>query len=59
MKTEFPQQTVKGAEATYQKFWPKILRPYSFYSNLYLPFVRSCCENIFKIVSIISEKIGK
>ena len=55
MKTEFPQQTVKGAEATY----PKILRPYSFYSNLYLTFVRSCCENIFKIVSIISEKIGK
>ena len=30
-----------------------------FYINLYLTFLRSCCENIFKIVFIVSEKIGK
>ena len=50
----------KGAEAT----WPKILAKNSitlffFYSNFYLTFQRSCCENIFKIVCIVSEKIGK
>ena len=42
-----------------KKFWPKILTPYFFYSNLYLHFLRPCCENIFKIVCIVSEKIGK
>ena len=42
-----------------QKFWPKILTPYFFYSNLYLHFLRPCCENIFKFVCIVSEKIGK
>ena len=30
--------------------------PYFFYSNLYLHFLRPCCENIFKIVYIVSEK---
>ena len=30
-----------------------------FYSNLYLNFLRPCCENIFKIVCIVSEKIWK
>ena len=30
-----------------------------FYSNLYLTFLRSSCENIFKVVCIVSEKIGK
>ena len=39
-----------------QKFWPKILTPYLFYSNLYLHFLRPCRE---KIVCIVSEKIGK
>ena len=43
----------------FQKIWPKILTPYFFYSNLYLTFLRSSCENIFKIVCIVSEKIGK
>ena len=42
-----------------QKFWPKILTLYFFHSDLYLTFLRSCCENIFKIVCIVSEKIGK
>ena len=42
-----------------QKFWPKILTLYFIYSNLYLTILRSCCENIFKIVSIVSEKMGK
>ena len=42
-----------------QKFWPKILTPYFFHSNLYLHFLRPPCENIFKIVCIVSEKIGK
>ena len=42
-----------------QKFWPKILTPYFFYSNLNLHFLRLCCENIFKFVCIVSEKIGK
>ena len=42
-----------------QNFWPKILTPYFFYSNLSLTFLRSCCENIFKIVCIVSEKIEK
>ena len=39
-----------------QNFWPKILTPYFFYSKLNLTFLRSCCENIFKIVSIVSGK---
>ena len=42
-----------------QKFWPKILTPYFFYSNLYLHYLRPCCENIFKIVCTVSEKIEK
>ena len=42
-----------------QKFSPKILTLYFIYSNLYLTILRSCCENIFKIVCIVSEKIGK
>ena len=42
-----------------QKFWPKIVIQYIFYSNFYLHFLRSCCVNIFKIVGIVSEKIGK
>ena len=48
-------KNIKGAEATK----PKILKPYFFYSNFYLIFLRSCCENIIKIVCIISEKTGK
>ena len=47
-----------------KKFWPKILTPYFFIyffflQYLYLHFLRSCCENIFKILCIVSEKIGK
>ena len=42
-----------------QKPCPKILTLYFFHSDLYLTFLRSCCENIFKIVCIVSEKIGK
>ena len=42
-----------------QIFWPKIPTLYFFYSNLYQTFLRSFCKNIFKIVCIVSEKIGK
>ena len=49
---------LKALKQPCQKFWPKILTPYFFYSNLYLTFLRSCCEKIFKIVCIVSEKIG-
>ena len=52
-------QYLKALKHSSQKFWPKILTPYFFYSNLYLIFLRSCCENIFKIVCIVSEKIEK
>ena len=50
---------LKALKRPRQKFWPKILVPYFLYSNLYLTFLRSCCGNIFKIVCIVSEKIGK
>ena len=51
---------VKGAEATLaKKFWPKNLTPYFFGSNRYLQCIRACCENFFKIVCVVSEKIGK
>ena len=47
---------LKALRQPRQKFWPNTL---FFYSNLYLTFLRSCCENIFDIVCIVSEKIGK
>ena len=50
---------LKARKQPSQIFWPEILTPYLFYSNLYLTFLGSCCENIFKIVCIVSEKIGK
>ena len=49
------ERVIKQAETT----WLKPLTPYILYSNLYLHFLRSHCENIFKIVCIVSEKIGK
>ena len=42
----------KGAEATKTK-------AYFFYSNLYIHVLWSCCEDIFKFVYIVAEKIGK
>ena len=48
---------LKALKQPSQKFWPKILRPYFFYSNLYLHFLRPCCENIFKIVCIVQRKL--
>ena len=36
----------------------KILTPYFFHSNLYLYFLTPCCENIFQIICIFSEKMG-
>ena len=50
---------LKGAEATHPKILTKNSNTLLFYSKLYLTFLRSCCENIFKIVCIVSEKIGK
>ena len=51
---------LKALRQPSQIFWPKILTPhFFFYSNLYLNFLRSCCGNTFKIVCILSEKIGK
>ena len=49
----------KGPEATYPKILAKNSNTLFFDSNLYLTFLRSCCENIFKTVCIVSEKIGK
>ena len=43
---------LKALRQLSQKVWPKILTPYFFNSNLYLTFLRSCFENIFKIVCI-------
>ena len=51
--------SLKALKQPSQIFWPKILTPYFFYSNIYLTFLRLCCENIFKIVCIVSEKIEK
>ena len=54
---------VKGAEATKIKILAKSTNAlfffFFFYSNLYLPFLRPCCEDIVKFVYIVSEKIGK
>ena len=50
---------IKGAEATLPKILAKNSNTLGFYSNLYLTFPRSCCENIFKIELIVSEKIRK
>ena len=41
-----------------QNFSPKIITSYFFHSNLYLDFLRPCCENIFKNTCLVSEKIG-
>ena len=41
------KQPLKALRKPSQKFWPKILTPDLFYSNLYLTFLRSCCEKIF------------
>ena len=49
----------EGAEATQPKIVAKNSHTLFFYSNLYLTFLTSCCENIFKIVCIVSGKIGK
>ena len=50
---------LKALKQPSQKFWSKILTPYFLYINFYLTFLRSCCENIFKIICIVSEKIEK
>ena len=56
---------VKGAEATKIKTLAKSTNAlfffffFFFYSNLYLHFLRPCCEDIVKFVYIVSEKIGK
>ena len=48
---------LKALKQPSQKFWSKILTPYFLYINLYLTFLRSCCENIFKIICIVSRKL--
>ena len=45
--------SLKALRQPRQKFWPKILTPYFFF------FFLLCCENIFKFVFIVSEKIRK
>ena len=53
---------VKGAEATKIKILAKSTNAlffFFFYSNLYLHFLRPCCEDIVKFVYIVSEKTGK
>ena len=50
---------LKALKQPSQTFWSKILAPYFLYINLYLTFLRSCCENIFKIICIVSEEIRK
>ena len=40
-----------------QKFLPKILTLYFLYNNFYLTFLRSCCENIYKIACRVSVSI--
>ena len=50
---------LKSLRQPSQKFWLKSLARYFFYSNLYLYFLRSCCQNFFKIVFLFSEIIGK
>ena len=42
-----------------KNFGQKFQHSISFYSNLYLHFLRPCCENIFKFVCIVSEKIAE
>ena len=49
----------EGDEATQSKIVAKSSHTLFFYSNPYLTFLTSCCENIFKIVCIVSRKIGK
>ena len=48
---------LKALKQPSQKIWSKILTPYFLYINLYLTFLRSCCENIFKIICIVSRKL--
>ena len=47
--------TLKALRQPRQKFDQKFNILF-FYSNLYLHFLRSCCENIFKFVCIVSDK---
>ena len=49
----------KGTEAIQRNILVKNSNTMFFYNNLYIHFLRSCCENVFKIVCIGSEKIGK
>ena len=58
-KKGWEKQTLITLRQPGPKFWPKILTPYFFHSNLYLHFLRPCREDIFKILCIVSEKIGK
>ena len=65
IQTFFELYTWKAQRQPSQKFWPKILTLYFFsffffffYSNLYLHFLRLCCENIFKFLCTVPEKIG-
>ena len=50
---------LKALRQPSQKSLAKNSNTLFFLSNLYLHFLRRCCENIFKIVYIVSEKIGK
>ena len=50
---------IKGAEANWPELLAKSPNALFFYSNLQLTFLKPCYENIFKIVYIVSEKIGK
>ena len=52
-----PLVCLKALRQPNQKFRPKILSSI-FYSNLYLNLLRPSCENIFKIVCIVSDKTG-
>ena len=55
---KYDDDSLKALRQPSQKVWAKILTPYFFRSNIYLQFLRPCCENIFKIVCTVSEKLG-
>ena len=53
---DFLKWLLKGTGQPSQKILAKNLTPYFLDSNLYLHFLRSCCENIFKMVRLVSDK---
>ena len=48
----------KGTETAKPKTLAKYSNTLFFCCNLYLLFLRPCCENTFNIASIVSEKSG-